>query len=208
MEEVLHDVPLYRELAGATARLPDETASPRFRHVLDKHNLASGLLSALLVRVRPNLNPSKRALVPSCGGARQSGFRRPANSSQRHIAAQTRCPIIAEPPTGRFVDLAQHAHVGDFSARSANGMIGAPNGGGSFAGWRPVATRPTAARMRSIVPPPTPANVCTFARRRTRGREKWQSTFQILLNPPGDFRRFSYLLGRCTGSAKSDSSKL
>ena len=43
MEEALHDVPLYREFAkldGVTARLPDETTILRFRHLLERHNLA------------------------------------------------------------------------------------------------------------------------------------------------------------------------
>ena len=47
MEEALHDVPLYREFAkleGATARLPDETTILRFRHLLEKHNLAGDML--------------------------------------------------------------------------------------------------------------------------------------------------------------------
>jgi IS5 family transposase len=47
MEEALHDVPLYREFAkldGATARLPDETTILRFRHLLEKHDLAVDML--------------------------------------------------------------------------------------------------------------------------------------------------------------------
>jgi len=47
MEEALHDVPLYREFAkldSATERLPDETTILRFRHLLEKHNLAVDML--------------------------------------------------------------------------------------------------------------------------------------------------------------------
>ena len=47
MEEALHDVPLYREFArldGATARLPDETTILRFRHLLERHDLAVDML--------------------------------------------------------------------------------------------------------------------------------------------------------------------
>jgi IS5 family transposase len=47
MEEALHDMPLFREFArldGATARLPDETTILRFRHLLEKHNLAVDML--------------------------------------------------------------------------------------------------------------------------------------------------------------------
>jgi IS5 family transposase len=47
MEEALHDVPLYREFAkldGNTARLPDETTILRFRHLLERHDLAVDML--------------------------------------------------------------------------------------------------------------------------------------------------------------------
>ena len=47
MEEALHDVPLYREFAklgDAHARLPDETTILRFRHLLERHNLAPDML--------------------------------------------------------------------------------------------------------------------------------------------------------------------
>jgi len=47
MEEALHDVPMYREFAkldGVTARLPDETTILRFRHLLEKHDLAVDML--------------------------------------------------------------------------------------------------------------------------------------------------------------------
>lgn len=50
MEEALHDVPLYREFAkldGVTARLPDETTILRFRHLLERHNLALDMLRVI-----------------------------------------------------------------------------------------------------------------------------------------------------------------
>ena len=47
MEEALHDMPVFREFAklpeGAT-RLPDETTILRFRHLLEKHDLAVDML--------------------------------------------------------------------------------------------------------------------------------------------------------------------
>lgn len=47
MEEALHDMPVFREFAklgdGAT-RLPDETTILRFRHLLEKHDLATDML--------------------------------------------------------------------------------------------------------------------------------------------------------------------
>jgi IS5 family transposase len=47
MEEALHDMPLFREFAkldGAATRLPDETTILRFRHLLEKHDLATDML--------------------------------------------------------------------------------------------------------------------------------------------------------------------
>jgi IS5 family transposase len=47
MEEALHDVPLYREFAkldSGAARLPDETTILRFRHLLERQNLAVDML--------------------------------------------------------------------------------------------------------------------------------------------------------------------
>jgi transposase, IS5 family len=47
MEEALHDVPLYREFAkvdGVLNRLPDESTILRFRHLLEKHDLAPDML--------------------------------------------------------------------------------------------------------------------------------------------------------------------
>jgi transposase, IS5 family len=48
MEETLHDMPLFREFArlprGGVARLPDETTILRFRHLLEKQDLATDML--------------------------------------------------------------------------------------------------------------------------------------------------------------------
>jgi IS5 family transposase len=46
MEEALHDVPLYREFARLddVGRLPDESTILRFRHLLEKHDLARDML--------------------------------------------------------------------------------------------------------------------------------------------------------------------
>jgi IS5 family transposase len=47
MEEALHDMPLFREFARlpeGTTRLPDETTILRFRHLLEKHDLATDML--------------------------------------------------------------------------------------------------------------------------------------------------------------------
>jgi IS5 family transposase len=47
MEEALHDMPVFREFAKVdegVARLPDETTILRFRHLLEKHELATDML--------------------------------------------------------------------------------------------------------------------------------------------------------------------
>lgn len=49
MEEELHERPLYREFAGLAglARVPDETTILRFRHLLEKHDLAAQVLATI-----------------------------------------------------------------------------------------------------------------------------------------------------------------
>ena len=49
MEEALHDVPLFREFAQLSwdQRLPDESTILRFRHLLEKHQLAPSLLAVV-----------------------------------------------------------------------------------------------------------------------------------------------------------------
>jgi IS5 family transposase len=47
MEEARHDMPVFREFAklgDGVSRLPDETSILRFRHFLEKHNLATDML--------------------------------------------------------------------------------------------------------------------------------------------------------------------
>jgi|SRR5664279_2513881 len=56
MEEALHDVPLYRESArldGATTRLPDETTMLRFRHLLERYDLAADCCAGSTTSCRP-----------------------------------------------------------------------------------------------------------------------------------------------------------
>lgn len=49
MEEELHVRPLYRRFVGldGAARIPDETTILRFRHLLEKHQLAPQVLAAI-----------------------------------------------------------------------------------------------------------------------------------------------------------------
>lgn len=46
MEEGLHDMPVHRDFArldGVLDRLPDESTIPRFRHLLERHDLATDM---------------------------------------------------------------------------------------------------------------------------------------------------------------------
>ena len=57
MEEALHDVPLFRDFAGLGGwddRLPDETTILRFRHLLEKHELAPRILETVNDVLRAN----------------------------------------------------------------------------------------------------------------------------------------------------------
>ena len=50
MEEALHDTPMYRDFAGldeGMTQLPDETTILRFRHLLEKHQLAGPMLASI-----------------------------------------------------------------------------------------------------------------------------------------------------------------
>jgi IS5 family transposase len=49
MEEELHERPLYRRFVGleGAARLPDETTILRFRHLLERHQIAAQVLAAI-----------------------------------------------------------------------------------------------------------------------------------------------------------------
>ncbi len=49
MEEELHERPLYREFAGlaGSPRIPDETTILRFRHLLEKHELAAKVMATI-----------------------------------------------------------------------------------------------------------------------------------------------------------------
>ena len=77
VEEALFDVPLYRQFAGLGGmnRLPDRVSIPRFRHLLEQHELAPKMLEAV------------NATLAAKDGV-QKGSRRPW---RRDDAARTMC---------------------------------------------------------------------------------------------------------------------
>lgn len=61
MEEELHERPLYRRLVGleGAARMPDVTTILRFRHLLEKHELAPQVLATI------NAGLAQQELMPA-----------------------------------------------------------------------------------------------------------------------------------------------
>ena len=90
VEEALHDIPVYRAFAGidlGATRIPDATTILRFRHLLDRHDLATALLetvNAVLeargLMVRPGTQvDAKIARAPSSTKNR-TGMRPPSGT--------------------------------------------------------------------------------------------------------------------------------
>jgi transposase, IS5 family len=107
MEEALHDVPLYREFArldGVTARLPDETTILRFRHLLEKHDLAVDML-----RVVNDLLQRKGLLLRS--GTAVDATLISAPSSTKNAEGQ-RDPEMHQAKKGNNWYFGMKAHIG------------------------------------------------------------------------------------------------
>jgi IS5 family transposase len=107
MEEALHDVPLYREFArldGATERLPDETTILRFRHLLEKHNLAVDML-----RVVNDLLGYKGLMLRS--GTAVDATLIAAPSSTKNIEGE-RDPEMKQSKKGNNYYFGMKAHIG------------------------------------------------------------------------------------------------
>jgi transposase, IS5 family len=69
MDEALHDMPLYLEFASLSSRasgLPNESTILRFRHLLEKHELAADMLPVVndLLQVKGLLLKTGTALMP------------------------------------------------------------------------------------------------------------------------------------------------
>ncbi len=68
MEEELHERPLYREFAGlaGSPRIPDETTILRFRHLLEKHDLAAQVMATInagLVLASIEVHPNRVGVI-------------------------------------------------------------------------------------------------------------------------------------------------
>jgi len=107
MEEALHDVPLYREftrLDGAMARLPDETTILRFRHLLEKHDLAVDMLRVV------NDLLQRKGLMMRTGTAVDATLISAPSSTKN--AAGERDPEMRQTKKGNNWYFGMKAHIG------------------------------------------------------------------------------------------------
>jgi IS5 family transposase len=107
MEEALHDVPLYLEFAGlssAAGRIPDETTILRFRHLLEKHDLAVDML-----RVVNHLLQAKGLMLKS--GTAVDATLISAPSSTKNSSGE-RDPEMKQSKKGNQWFFGMKAHIG------------------------------------------------------------------------------------------------
>ena len=105
MEEALHDVPLFREFAGAQGwdeRLPEESTIPRFRHVLKKHMVAPQILQAI------NDQVMHRGLLKS--GIVVGAILITASSSTKNAAGE-RAPEMKQSSKGQHLYFGMKCHI-------------------------------------------------------------------------------------------------
>ncbi len=115
MEEALHDVPLYRDFArldGGADRLPDETTILRFRHLLEKHDLAVDML-----RVVNDLLMHKGLMLRS--GTAVDATLIAAPSSTKNIEGE-RDPEMKQSKKGNNHYFSLKAHIG---VDSTSGLV-------------------------------------------------------------------------------------
>jgi IS5 family transposase len=106
MEEALHDMPLYRELAllgtGMT-RLPDESTILRFRHLLEAHELSVAMLATV------NEILQKKGLMLKVGSAIDATLISAPSSTKK---AGTRDPEMSQTQKGGSWYFGLKAHIG------------------------------------------------------------------------------------------------
>lgn len=107
MEEALHDIPLYREFAQLDAgitRLPDESTILRFRHLLERNDLAAQILTAV------NAHLMARGLMLKSGTAIDATLTA-APSSTKNKDGQ-RDPEMHQTKKGNEWHFGMKAHIG------------------------------------------------------------------------------------------------
>ena len=106
MEEALHETPMYREFAGIESgpvRLPDESTILRFRHLLEAHGLALGMLQAV------NATLSARGLMLKTGSVVDATLIQ-APSSTKNASGQ-RDPEMHQTSKGKQWYFGMKAHI-------------------------------------------------------------------------------------------------
>ena len=90
MEEALHDIALFREFAGLgwDSRLPDESTILRFRHLLEKNQLAR-----LEREGRPHSRQLMMCLSPTCMLSGELGLEAGSASHPETSTGGTRSPV-------------------------------------------------------------------------------------------------------------------
>ena len=120
MEEALHDVPLYLEFAGLSSgasRIPDETTILRFRHLLEKHDLAMDML-----RVVNDILEAKGLLMRT--GTAVDATLISAPSSTKNDSGE-RDPEMKQTKKGNQWYFGMKAHIGvDISSGLVHSVVG------------------------------------------------------------------------------------
>ncbi len=106
MEEALFDVPLYRQFAGlgGMSRLPDRVSILRFRHVLERHDLAPQMLQAV------NATLAAQGLLLKEGTAIDATLIAAPSSSKNSTG--TRDPEMHQTKKGNQWHFGMKAHIG------------------------------------------------------------------------------------------------
>ena len=120
MEEALHDTPLYCEFARLDAgitRLPDESTIPRFRHLLEQHNLSVQLLAAI------NATLSAKGLMLKVGTVVDATLIAAPSSTKNSLGA--RDPETHQTKKGNQWHFGMKAHIGvDADSGLVHSVIG------------------------------------------------------------------------------------
>ena len=106
MEEELHERPLYRRFAGldGAARMPDETTILRFRHLLEKHQLAPQVLATI------NAGLAQQGLMLKTGTIVDATIIAAPSSTKNHDGA--RDPEMHQTKKGNQWHFGMKAHIG------------------------------------------------------------------------------------------------
>jgi IS5 family transposase len=121
MEEELHERPLYRQFAGLTGavRIPDETSILRFRHLLEKHQLAPQILNTI------NTGLAEQGLMLKTGTLVDATLIAAPSSTKNSTG--TRDPEMHQTKKGNQWHFGMKAHIGvDAQSGLVHTVIGTP----------------------------------------------------------------------------------